>query len=375
MNSSTNLLQVARQLRPLLAEHAEESEAQRSLAKASVDALVEKRLLSMSVPQKIGGLEVPLSRQLEVITELSRGDSAAGWSVMITSTSGLVSGFVDEDVAREVFGSPERYACGVYAPMGKARPVEGGYEVTGRWPFGSFCEHAPFRAGGARVDGEGFKLMIFKAEDTTVIDTWDVNGLRGTGSHDFSVEAVHVPAGYSVIPEPNAHTPKNSVYAFPLFAFLAAEISAVSRGIARAALDEFVALAMTKRPGGGKRTLSEKSTVQRVVARCEAQLGSAGAYLDLVVREIEAQVEGGNEIPLKERARLRLAAVHLTHTASEVVTEAYKMAGGTALYNKSPLQRHLRDVFTATQHLMVAESMLEQVGRVFLDQEIPPGVI
>jgi alkylation response protein AidB-like acyl-CoA dehydrogenase len=375
MNAPPDLFSAATRLRPVLAEHALESESKRSLAKASIEALKAERLFSMSVPKALGGLEVPLSRQLAVISELSRADAAAGWCVMITSTTGLVSGFLSKEAAEEIFGAADHFACGVYAPLGRAHPVEGGYEVSGRWPFGSFCEHAPYRAGGAMVEGEGFKLMVFRAEDTTVIDTWDVNGLRGTGSHDYSVEKAFVPATRAVVPQPNAHTPPRSIYAFPLFAFLASEVSAVSRGIARAALDEFIGLAKKKKPAGGKRALAEKSTVQRVVARCEARLGAAGAYLEQVVSQIEEGVLGGGEISLEDRARLRLAAVHLTHEASDVVSEVYKMAGGTALYNKSPFQRHLRDAFTATQHLMVAESMLEQVGRVFLGQEIPPGVI
>jgi alkylation response protein AidB-like acyl-CoA dehydrogenase len=217
--------------------------------------------------------------------------------------------------------------------------------------------------------------MLFRAEDTEVIDTWHVNGLRGTGSHDFKVVGAKVPTAFSVVPAPNEHTPENSIYAFPLFSFLAAEVSAVSRGIARAALDAFKALARTKVPAGGRRSLAEKSTVQRPVAKAEANLGAAGAFLDRVAADIEKSLGEGGDITLEDRARLRLAAVHLTHVGADVVTEAYKMAGGNALYTSSPLQRHLRDAFGATQHLMVAESMLEQVGRVFLGQDVPPGVI
>lgn len=375
MNVQQDPLSAAQDLFATVAEGAEASEAERSLAKTTVQALIDRRLLSMSVPTSLGGLQTPLSKQLAVITELSRADSAAGWCVMIASTTGLLSGYLAPDAAREVFGAPEKFACGVYAPKGKAVAVDGGYEVSGQWSFGSFCEHAPFRAGGTLVDGEGFRLMVFRAEDTQIVDTWNVNGLRGTGSHDFKVAGAKVPSAFAVVPAPNEHTPEVSIYAVPLYSFLAAEVSAVARGIARAALDEFKALATTKVPAGGRRSLAEKSTIQREVAKAEANLGAASAFLDQVVADIEESLNRGDDISLQDRARLRLAAVHLTHVGAEVVTESYKMAGGNALYTASPLQRHLRDAFGATQHLMVAESMLEQVGRVFLGQDVPPGVI
>src|SRR6185436_6052709 len=137
---------------------------------------------------------------LRVIEELARVDGSVGWCAMIGATSGLMSRYLDDVTAREVYGPADAVSCGVFAPMGRAVPEGGGFRVSGRWSFASGCRHSRWRMGGTLVEGEllpsgapDVRSVLFRADETTVHDTWEASGLRGTGSHDFEVKDVVVP--------------------------------------------------------------------------------------------------------------------------------------------------------------------------------------
>src|SRR5438552_1697647 len=164
----------------------------------------------MCVPRALGGGEVDPATMIRTIEIIAAADGAAGWSAMIGATSGVASAYLAEDAAREIYGSdPEVVSGGAFAPLGRATVVDGGYRVTGRWPFASGCEHCAWLMGGSVVlDGgqprllpSGMpdnRLMLFPAAQVRIIDTWDVAGLRGTGSHDIAVEDRFVPAARSL---------------------------------------------------------------------------------------------------------------------------------------------------------------------------------
>jgi alkylation response protein AidB-like acyl-CoA dehydrogenase len=199
-----------------------------------------------------------------------------------------------------------------------------------------------------------------------ILDTWHVAGLRGTGSHDMTVDDVVVPAERSVSIVDDRPRADGPLYAFPVFGLLAIGIAAVALGIARAAIDELVRLARAKTPEGSRRTLAERPAVQVDVAQAEALVGAARAHLDTAIdRAWEAATQRG-AIALEDRARLRLAATHATASAARATDLAYGAGGGSAIYAASPLQRCFRDVHVATQHMMVAPPTWELAGRVLL---------
>jgi alkylation response protein AidB-like acyl-CoA dehydrogenase len=156
------------------------------------------------------------------------------------------------------------------------------------------------------------------------------------------------------------------LYAFPLFGLLALAIAAVSLGIARGALDDLIALAGGKVPTGGKRTLAERGTVQAEVARAEAAVRAASALLDEAIGAAWERAVAGAGVDVEQRAALRLAATHATEVSTRATDTAYTLAGGSALYESSPLQRRVRDAHAATQHMLVAPATWELTGRVLL---------
>jgi indole-3-acetate monooxygenase len=209
-------------------------------------------------------------------------------------------------------------------------------------------------------------LMLAPAEQFTIHDTWHVMGLRGTGSHDIELDGVYIPAERTASVLGGSPLQPGPLYAFPLFGLLALAIAAVSLGIARGALDDLIALAGGKVPTGGKRTLAERGTVQAEIARAEAAVRAAGALLDEAIGAAWERAVAGAGVDVEQRAALRLAATHATTVSTRATDTAYTLAGGSALYESSPLQRRVRDAHAATQHMLVAPATWELTGRVLL---------
>lgn len=365
------MLQAARDLAPLAAEHAERSERERTLSPGMAAALASSPLPSMLVPVALGGGECEPAEMLAALEELAVGDGSAAWCAMVAATSGLIAAYVDPGFAREAFGPPA-VAGGVYAPIGRAVPDGDDYVLSGRWPFTSGARHATTLMGGAMVDsGEApeARVLVFPASEATIHDNWDVMGLRGSGSHDIEVSDLRIPASRSValgVDRPLADGP---LYAFPPFGLLALGIAAVALGIARGAVDELAELAVRKKPGGSSRTLAARAPVQVAVARAEALIGSARAFVNEAVGEAWDAARSEGEITLAHRGKLRLAATHATRAAADAVDLMHEAGGGSAIYARSPLERRFRDVHTATAHMMVGPASWELSGRLRLGLE------
>ena len=369
---------VARTLAPRLRALSPRIEAERRLPLEVVAELAALGLFALCVPRSLQGEEAAPTTLIRVIEELARGDAAAAWCVMIGATSGLVAGWLEKRAAHEIFArAPEAVAGGVFAPLGRAVAVPGGYRVTGRWPLASGCQHCAWLMGGCTFEEKGraaslgrgratSRMMIFPASDAHVHDTWRAVGLCGTGSHDIEVHDLFVPEERSVSLLTDRPRESGPLYRFPVFGLLAVGVCAVALGIARAAIDEFAQLARSKRPTGSTRTLADRPAVQADFARAEAGLSAARSYLLEVVERAYASADQHAEVPLELRAQVRLAATHATLNASKAVDQVYQAAGSTAIYHESPLQRCFRDIHVVTQHMAVAPATLELAGRTLL---------
>lgn len=361
-------MEAARALAPLAAEHAGDSERDATLAAPVVAALADSPIPSMLVPESLGGGQREPAEMVAALEEIALGDGSAAWCAMVAATSGLVAAYVDPDFAREAFGPPA-IAGGVYAPMGRATRDGNDYVLSGRWPFTSGCRHATTLMGGAIADdanGGGVRVMVFPASEATVHDTWDVIGLRGTGSHDTEVSDLRVPVEYTASLSADRPRDDGPLYAFPPFGLLALGIASVALGIARGSVGELSQLAAAKKPGGSTRSLAERPAIQASVAKAEALTGSARAFIHEAVGEAWDQAQMGGEIDVAARAKLRLAATHATRASTDAVDLMAEAGGGTAIYSKSPLARRFRDIHTATAHMMIAPPSWELAGRIKL---------
>jgi len=352
-------------------------EEARQLPAALAADLAAAGLFRLLVPTAFGGLQVHPGELVDTLIAASSADGAVGWNLMIGNTTGLLSASLPPAWARTLYADdPLGVTVGVTAPMGRATVEGDGLRVSGRWPFGSGSHIATWICGGCLVMEDGAPrlnphgqpdtlLVFFHRDDVKVHDNWHVSGLRGTGSSDIEVSNLYVPAGRWVIlgGKPRIDAP---LYRFPTLGLLALGVSSVAVGIAERAIEEFIALAAGKVPTGSTRSLANRSRAQQDLAEAEAAVGAASAFIHQTIDAIHAMVTAGGRIGPEEKARLRLAATHATWSSVAAVDKLYHAAGGTAIYSSHPLQRCLRDVHVATQHIMVGQPTLEVVGKVML---------
>jgi alkylation response protein AidB-like acyl-CoA dehydrogenase len=374
------VVQAVRELEPRVRAAAEPAESARRLPPDLIAALAATGVFRLCVPRALGGAESDPRRLVEAIETVASADGSAGWCVMIGTTSGVISAYLPVDEAAAIYADPRLVTGGVFAPSGKAVAVDRGFQVSGHWAFASGCEHCQWLMGGCVVfDGDtprllpggapDTRLMMFPASAARVLDTWNVSGLRATGSHDIAVSELHVPAARAVSLITDRPRYPGPLFAFPVFGLLALGIAAVALGIARRAIAELIALAGAKTPQGSRRRLNERAMIQVGVAQADATVRAARALLFAALEESWQGATTAGRISMDQRGRLRQAATHATWSAAQAVDLMYNAGGGTSIYATSPLQRCLRDVHVVTQHMMVAPATWELIGRLLLGLE------
>ena len=377
--STPALVAAAHDVAEVVEAHADEAERMRRLPAATVDALVAADLMRMCLPAAYGGPEVDPMTMAEAIEAVSHADGAAGWCSMIASTTASMAAYLPIEGAKQIYGDPLVVTGGVFAPngRGRARRVDGvdGFEVTGRWSWGSGSQHCHWVLGGTRCDDDTFRLCWFSQDDLTFHDTWYSSGMRGSGSLDYSVDGAFSPADHTMQPFVGTPVIDSALSRFPSFTLLATGVCAVGLGVGRRALDEVIEIAQGKKPQFSSRTLAQSGFTQVEVARAEARLRSARAFLlDELAGAWEAASQG-DAVSIEARTDIRLAVVNAAEAAAEVADTAFTLAGGTAVYDTSLLGRCLRDAHVVTQHIQTAPKLYETLGKLHLAQEADTSML
>ncbi len=367
-SSANDIEAVAQQIAVTAQEMSSEIDNDRRLPEELVALLGESGLLRAGAPAEVRGLELPPGIALRSAEAVARGNASAGWCVSIAITSSLLVAYMPASSRDALFGDGRGVAAGVWAPRGTARTVDGGVVVSGRWSFCSGITHADMMFAGCLVDDQRVPSVVaLPKQDLQVLDTWHTLGLRGTGSHDSVADEVFVPSDrvFSLFDGPVVDRP---LYRFPVFGFFALSIGAAALGNARGAIDDLTELACAKKGLGSTRTLAERPATQAAVATAESALEAARALYYQGIETAWQASQGGDGVSVDARNRLRLAATHAVRTSADVVRDMYDLAGGSAIYDSSPLQRRFRDAYTATAHFQVNEASRELPGRILLDQ-------
>jgi len=270
----------------------------------------------------------------------------------------------------------------------KATAVDGGYRVTGTWSYASGSRHAQWLGGHSPlVDAEGKpclgpdgkpteRTMLFPKSSAVVRDVWHVMGLKGTGSDNYTVTDLFVPARYTFTRELAAERRETGpLYRFTTYQIYGAAFASVALGIARATLDAFMQIATTKVPMLGSKPLRENPVIQSKVAVAEAQWHSSRAFMKQALGDMWDAASRGENATLQQRAALRLAAVHASHQAKEVVETAYHFAGGTAIFENQAFERRLRDIHAVTQQVQSQFVNFEVAGQVLLGLPVTSKLI
>lgn len=357
----------------LARELAATTERERALPAALLEELHATGLLRAGVPEALGALQAPPAITLRGAETIARGDASAGWCVSIAATSSLLCAYLPEAGAAEIFGNPRTVAAGVWAPRGKATPVDGGVRVSGRWSFCSGISHSRWLFAGcvlddphASTDAPVLRVVALPTADLEILDTWHTSGLRGTGSHDAVAADLFVPDEHMLSLMGAGPRVQEPLYRFPIFGFFALSIAAAALGNARGAIEELCELAAGKTAQGSSRVLAERPATQAVVGEAEAALRAARALYYEAIEEAWDAAQQDAPVAVALRVGLRLAGTHAVRIAAAVARSMYDLGGGTAIYDDSPLQRRFRDAHTATAHFQVNPAIWELTGKVLL---------
>jgi indole-3-acetate monooxygenase len=365
-------LEAARGLKPLILQNYDKRiNAERRLPQPIVEALARLGVFRSLVPASAGGEEWDWPTWMRVVEELSTVDGAVGWIVGVGgSVNAIVSGWISAEVGRAVFcEDPIGLIAGAGAPTGSARPTAGGYLLSGRWPCGSGSPHACWFVAGYALEGEPPRvgpMMLVPAKDVEIIDTWSVGGMRITGGHDFAVRDLFVPTAYTLNAVDDTQQHPGPLYRLPVALTLCSGLGPLVLGVARDATEYFAELMAAKVDRFTGTALRERLTVQERVAKAEAAVRSARAFLYEMVHEVWGTLEKGAPPTERQIALFRLANMHAIAAGAQAVALVYHAACTSAIFTANPLQRFFRDVHVATQHRCATPEELYQAGRVLL---------
>ena len=367
-------LDAAQRLAPMIRSCTDQIEADRELPRPLFEALADAGLFQLALPRTLGGAEIDLPAYVQVLEEIGKADASTGWVVNQCAIFATYAARMPRNIARLIWiDTPYSVVANTPVPTARAVVVPGGYRVTGRQGFSSGCRHAAWLAARAYIfengqprlkDGQPEERYLFvPAAETELLDTWHVRGMRGTGTHDFAVSDVFVPAERTVLQAGAPLLDTGPLYQIPRSLLFASGDAAVGLGLARSCLAAFFELAGAKKPRAMQAMLRDQPLVQAAVGHCEAHLRSGRAFLNEVVRDLWTEAISTDTITLDQRAALRLATTHAIHLAVQVVDTVYQAAGVTAIYEGNLMQRHFQDIHVISQHLQGRLSHYELVGK------------
>ena len=376
------LVQAAAALQPVLRRYHEEIEREQRMPPPLVEQLHAAGFYRMVIPRSLGGLQVDPLTYLRVVELLAEGAGSVGWNLANNSIGQLVTLGLPDDGVHEIYpaGHATVIAGTAVQGGGQAVPVEGGYRINGRWTFGSGCREAAWMLGSFQILEDGkprrrpdggslyWRGVFPRTEAEIVPGSWDVAGLRGTGSFDWTVQDVFLPARRTC---PHVGMPLDNqwdrwpglTYALPSVVWVGPHHSSVITGIARAGIDAFIELAADKTPRGRTGLLCENPQVQDAVGRADAILNAGRTYRSAMIAELWNTVAAGKETTLEQRARCRLASTYAADCAREAMDLVYRYGGSTSFKRESRLAECWRDLHVVGQTVTVSPEWYPIGGR------------
>ncbi len=356
-SSGAECLARARVLIPLLQSAAPRIDAGRELPKDVLDAMHDAGMFRLLLPRVYGGFELKPSDYVRCVEAIAIGDASAAWCMNQGSGCSMTAAYLMPEVSREIWGGKRDVLAWGQGPGARAVRTDGGWSCTGKWSFASGSRHASwlgamcvcYNADGSPVlhpDGVPWnRTMLFRREHAKIDDVWQVVGLRGTGSDNYAIEGLFVDDAHSVTREsPVERRETGTLYRFQSMQLYASGFACVGLGIARAALDAFIALAKGKSQAWSSEQLRDNHAVQQIIGHADAALKAAKAGLLSVLEEVWEDAARTGELTVAGRIAVRQASTFAIHSARDVVHRVYHEAGSTAIFDNQPFERRLRDM-------------------------------
>jgi indole-3-acetate monooxygenase len=372
---------LARGMRDLVRAEAEESERIRTLTAAIVDEMWSSGLMAAFNPVAAGGVEPSFTEMIGTWIEMAWQDGSFGWiGIANLPSSFAAAAYLPDAGFAEVFTAHGNRVTlgGQFFPNGQGTAVEGGYQLTGSWSFGSGTGHSEYIAAGflpmengeIRWISEGFpdmQVAVVPREEITFNDGWYVQGLKGTGSYDYSATDVFVPASRTFplfVREP--HRGRSPATRMGLMAVTAAGHASWALGVAKSMLDDVQELAATKFRMSDMASLASRPTFQKGLAHHVAAWRAARLLVLDAFTSAEAAVAAGEDLTPALRADMRAAAVYATDVARAAAEWAHLVAGTSSIREGTRLERAFRDMYTGTQHAFISEKVAIDAAQIWL---------
>jgi alkylation response protein AidB-like acyl-CoA dehydrogenase len=367
----SDYLEAIERLVPLIAEHRAAFDSERRLPDTVFDALAEAGLFRLWLPKALGGPELSPVDFMTVVEAVSALDGSLGWLVGNGGGMSRIGGYLPAPVAREFFSDPRAFVVSATGAVGRARKAEGGYRVTGRWPFGSGAYHGSRFMGLASEKGADGKdqpalCCYFERRDVLVHDTWFVSGLRATGSCDFEVFDLFVPERHTHISLSPRPTQDGIVYRLPTLSVFPWTVSVVPLGMARGLMNAFVELARRKARLGASSVLRDREIVQSNYGRADALHRAARAFLIEAMSELMAALTEEGSRLIDARAVFRTACAHAAESAVRIADMLAAETGAAAIFETSSIERFVRDIHAAVKHIAMTPNSYVVAGRLGL---------
>jgi indole-3-acetate monooxygenase len=368
-------------LLPLIESRAVEAENLGRMTDDVVDALRKSGIYTMLFPKEVGGAEISPFDAMQIVERLSYAHASCGWCTLVNNMEGLTMAIYIEDAGiAEVFANGvDITIAGNGVPRGFARPVDGGYMIRGHWAYGSAIAHAEWIHTGCFVtDPSGKDVVIEPNGQPKIVIThhprstikllgnWDVLGLRATGSFDYTLaegEELFVPACRTYGFDIGAPRRGGIQGALGLAGWSAWAHSSWAIGVGRRMLDELVKVVVARTDAFGRS--SDSASFKFQFAQAEAKFRAAHALVYDTWRGVSETCARGERPTLHQMTMIKLALRHIHDVISEVGTFAYRAARGASLRN-TVMQRFYRDIHSGTQHILMADQIVEEAGRALL---------
>ena len=353
-----------------IAEAGDTIDRERQIPQDVIDAMVDLGLFRLLVPRSVGGLEVDYLDYLALTQAVATADGSTAWCFNQNNILGTMASLMPEPLAQEIWSDSRSILCNGPPAHSTFVEVDGGYSVSGRWNFSSGSRHATWAVGLERIADPNALTCIIPKGEFTFIDTWQVNGLKGTGSFSFEAKDVFVPSSRVYV---EAQTPREDgpLYLIPRSLFFGSGFGMVALGVARSALDAAIEIATRKKPQE-QTLLRDQPAIQRIIGQAEATWGAANAFLREKAAKLWEKALADHELPLEHRMELRLASSHAIRQGAQVTDMAYSVFGSSAIFESVPIQRKFQDSHAITQQIQGRLEHYDSAGQYFLGFE-PSG--
>ncbi len=351
------------------ANASDQIEQELSLPPALVDDLISSGLLQLYLRQSVGGPGQGAMVAYHCVEAIARGDGSTAWCVMVASTTGYLTGWLDAAVLAEMVGSPADFrVAGSFRPQGTAVVAPGGYRISGQWDFCSGIEHANWAMLACSVEGEPTpRAMFVPVEEVEINRTWSVMGMAGTGSHDVAAHDVFVPQERTATGDGPPDEDLRLYHPRLLRMATHAPVAAVVLGLAQGAIDGVVALSAKAGSSGSGLLLQDRPDVQLAVGEASAAVAAARSGVIDATQRAWDDPEDSMAV-----AEARLLYVHAGHACLNAVQRLFHAVGTPAAMRANPIERRLRDLYVAMQFPAFHQSVVAGGGQAVLGVE-PEG--